>query len=156
MTKKEITEKVTALVEPTIINNGFEIWNIDYFKDPTGFNLIIEIDRPSSISIDDLTGVNSEINKLLDKADLIPDAYCLEVSSAGLERELKTEKHINQIVGTDNVVKVKLYAPIDGKKLFEGKLKSSDGKEIKLVINDEEKTFSLRDIASLKTEINYN
>ncbi|HBL85318.1 MAG: hypothetical protein A2Y17_03725 [Clostridiales bacterium GWF2_38_85] len=153
MTKKEIIEKVTKLVEPVVTEFGYELWYVDYYKDPTAYNLLIEIDKDTGISIEDVAKVNSKVNELLDEVDIIKESYCLELASAGLERELKTEKHIKKFVGTEHKISVKLYAPVNGQKFFEGKLSDFDGNEIKLTTEIDEKIFALRDIALLKAEL---
>ena len=153
MTKKEIIDRVTKLVSPMVIEEGFELWQVDYYKDPTGFNLLIEIDREEKISFDDLSVINRRINEALDKADFISDAYCLEVSSAGLERELKTPEQIKKYVGTDTKIIVKLYAPKNGSKQYEGTLTDFDGDNIVLLCGADEKKITLKEAASIKAEL---
>lgn len=153
MTRKEIIERVIKLVSPMVTEEGFELWQVDYYKDPTGFNLLIEIDRDEKISFDDLSVINKRINDALDKADFIADSYSLEVSSAGLERELKTKEHLNKFLGTDTTIVVKLYAPKDDSKQFEGKLISFDDDSIELLCGNEEKKISFKEAASIKAEL---
>ena len=43
---------------------------------------------------------------LLDKEDFIPDAYILEVSSPGLGRTLKKDKHLDKIFLKESICKL--------------------------------------------------
>ncbi|MDF4756127.1 ribosome maturation factor RimP, partial [Vibrio parahaemolyticus] len=58
--------------------------------------------------------------------------YFLDVSSPGAERPLKKEKDFQQAVGKQ--VAIKTYEPIDGEKMFEGKMLSYDGTTITLLL----------------------
>ena len=153
MLKKELIEKVTALAAPIAESEGFTLWHVDYYKDPQGFNLIIEIDKKGGISFDDLSKVNDRLNKALDDADYIKDSYSLEVSSAGLERELRKPEHIAKYVGTAAKIVVKLYAPKNGYKQFDGKLIAFDGEVLQLEHGGNIVSFSLKETASIKAEL---
>ena len=66
-----------------------------------GTNILrIIADSKDTLSIDEATALNEAISLGLDELDLIEDEYMLEVSSPGIERELKTEEDImNNING---------------------------------------------------------
>lgn len=153
MLKKELIEKVTALAAPIVESEGFTLWHVDYYKDPQGFNLLIEIDKKGGISFDDLSKVNDRLNKALDEVDYIKDSYSLEVSSAGLERELRKPEHIAQYAGTSAKIVVKLYAPRDGVKQFEGKLVAFDAGVLQLECSGNIISFTLKETASIKAEL---
>ena len=65
------------------------------------------IDKPEGIDLEDCEKVNNAINDLLDEADYIKEQYFLEVSSPGIERVLRKNKHIEQNIGKE--VQVKLF-----------------------------------------------
>lgn len=153
MLKKELIEKVTALAAPIVESEGFTLWHVDYYKDPQGFNLLIEIDKKGGISFEDLSKVNDRLNKALDEADYIKDSYSLEVSSAGLERELRKPEHVAQFVGSPAKIIVKLYAPKNGVKQFEGKLAAFDGEALQLDCGGNTVSFTLKETASIKAEL---
>ncbi|MHB8065446.1 MAG: ribosome maturation factor RimP, partial [Ruminiclostridium sp.] len=75
---------------------------------------------PGGISIDDCQAVSEKISEILDEKDPIEQFYYLEVSSPGLERPLKTERDFIKYKG--ELVEVKVFQPINGKKIFEGEL----------------------------------
>ena len=74
------------------------------------------------MDIDEVAEINSEILDLVN--DYIPDGYYLEVTTPGIERELKTEKDFNRAI--DKYIYIKTYQKIDdayGLKEINGYLK---------------------------------
>ena len=116
--------------------------------------LRITIDNEEGITIEDCEKMHRAIDPLLDEADPIEDAYHLEISSPGIERDLKTDMQINACEGWD--VEVRLYAPIDGAKSYIGVLQELD-EEGNIVIETENgvRKFARAAVASLKTHYNF-
>lgn len=88
-----IEEKVEKLLEETINNLGYELYDVEYVKEGKNYFLRIFIDKQDGINIEDCEKVNNEIMDLLDEEDYIKEQYFLEVSSSGLERVLRKDKH---------------------------------------------------------------
>ena len=94
-----IAATVRALAEPIAQSLGYELWDVEYVKEGADYYLRIEIDSPRGITLDDCEKMHRAIDPVLDEADPIEDSYHLEVSSCGIERELKTNAHINACNG---------------------------------------------------------
>ena len=125
--KKSIKETVRETVEPTITELGYDIWDITYSKVGADYHLEITIDSEDGINIEDCEKVHRAIDPILDECDPIEGFYYLDVSSPGIERELRTETHISRSVGVK--VRAKLFAQKDGKRVVTGILSSfEDGK----------------------------
>lgn len=89
-----IETKIQELLNDIIVNLGYDLYDVIYVKEGKDFYLKIIIDKQSgSIGIEDCEKVNNSINDILDEKDLIKEQYYLEVSSPGLERLLRKEKH---------------------------------------------------------------
>ncbi len=108
------------LAAPVVEALNFELVDVEFVKEGANWYLRIYIDKPGGISIDDCQAVSEQISDILDEKDPIEQSYYLEVSSPGLERPLKTERDFIKYRG--ELVEVKVYQPIDGKKIFEGEL----------------------------------
>ena len=131
--KKSIKETVRDAVSETITGLGYEIWDITYAKVGADYHLEITIDSPNGINIEDCEKVHRAIDPILDECDPIEGFYYLDVSSPGVERELRTEQHISRSVGEK--VRAKLFAQKDGKRVIVGLLSAfEDGK---LTISEE-------------------
>lgn len=125
--KKSIRETVREAVQPTITELGYDIWDITYSKVGADYHLEITIDSPSGINIEDCEKVHRAIDPILDECDPIEGFYYLDVSSPGVERELRTEEHIAKSVGER--IRAKLFAQKDGSRTILGTLSSfEDGK----------------------------
>ena len=148
-----IEEQVQSLLEPIIVNLGYELYDVMYLKEGKDYYLRIFIDQESGIGIEDCEKVNEAINDILDEKDLIPDSYFLEVSSPGIERLLRKKKHFLNNIGKEVVVK--LYRPIDKKREFVGILKSFENDKMTLEVEKEILTFELKDIVSVNTVFNF-
>lgn len=143
-----IEEKIEKLVETKITNLGYELYDVQYVKEGKDYFLRIFIDKPKGISLEDCEKVNNEITDLLDTADYIKQQYFLEVSSPGIERILRKEKHLNDNIG--ETIEIKLFKPINKKKEIIGVLKQFDENTIVVLTNDEQIEISRRDISQIK------
>ncbi len=130
MKKQTIAEGVAALVEPTVTALGYELWDVEYGKEGADYHLTVTIDNAAGITIDDCERVHRAIDPLLDEADPIPDFYYLDVSSPGIERVLRTEKHLSLSLGER--VELRFFAALDGKKTVRGTLSAFDGETVTL------------------------
>lgn len=149
LASNNIETKVQNLLEKIIENLGYELYDVRYEKERKDYYLRIIIDKPEGIDINDCEKVNNEINDILDKADYIKEQYFLEVSSPGLERVLRKEKHFLSQIG--NEVSVKLFKPINKQKELVGILQEYNNDEIVLKQENELIKISLKDIALVKT-----
>ena len=120
MSKRKIEEIATNLAEPVVKKNSFELVDVEFVKEGPNWYLRIYIDKPGGITIDDCKVVSEEVSDLLDKEDPIPHSYFLEVSSPGLERPLKKDSDFEKFKG--ELVEVRLFKAINGKKIYAGEL----------------------------------
>lgn len=118
--KKNIVQVVSALAMPVVEGFNYELVDVEFIKEGANWYLRIYIDKPGGIGIDDCQAVSEKMSDILDREDPIEQSYYLEVSSPGLERPLKTERDFIKYKG--ELVEVKVFQPIDGKKVFEGHL----------------------------------
>lgn len=148
-----IEEKVESLLKEKIESIGYDLYDVEYAKEGPNYFLRIFIDKPEGIDLEDCEKVNNEIMEKLDEADYIKDQYFLEVSSPGVERVLKKEKHLEQNIG--NEVQIKLFKKDEnGKKEYQGILKSFDEQTITIEL-DEELKIERKNIAQIKTVYNW-
>ena len=120
--KKSVKDTVREAILPTVTALGYRIWDISYSKIGADYHLEITIDNDTGIFIEDCERVHRAIDPILDECDPIEGFYYLEVSSPGIERELKTDEHILACIGEK--VLCKLFTQKDDKKSFEGALLS--------------------------------
>ena len=157
MTK--IEEKVENLIKQTIEDLGYELYDVQYVKEEQNYILRIFIEKQNgSIDLNDCEKVNDGINDLLDSANYIKEQYFLEVSSTGVEKILRKDKHLKDNIG--NKVQMNLFKQIDifGKKQKEiiGILKKIDENNIILQLGEGEISINRKDISQIKTVFDWD
>ena len=152
--REEYERKTEQLLEPILRENNFELYDVEFVKEAGTFYLRAFIDKEGGININDCELVSRRLSDLLDENDFIPDAYILEVSSPGLGRALKKDKHFEKSIGDE--VEIKLFKAIDKQKDFTGYLESFNDEVI--VISDEaenEMEFERSNIASVRLVVHF-
>lgn len=154
MSKRETYEARTEeLLAPIAASNGVEIYDVEYVKEGSDFYLRAYIDKPEGVNIIDCENVSRALSDALDKEDFIPDAYILEVSSPGLGRTLKKDKHLEKSIGQE--VEIKLFKAIDKCKEFVGELANFNADTITIMENGAERTFNRSEIALIRLTIDF-
>ena len=147
--KKSIKDTVREAILPTVTELGYRIWDVLYSKVGADYHLEITIDSDKGINIEDCEKVHRAIDPILDEVDPIEGFYYLEVSSPGVERELRTDEHINSSIGEK--VEAKLFAQKDGKKSLIGILKENGGDTVTLECDGVKTVLSKNEIAKITT-----
>ncbi|WP_066173105.1 ribosome maturation factor RimP [Bacillus marinisedimentorum] len=140
---KKVTDITEELVTPIVDEYGMELVDVEFVKEGKNWFLRVFIDSPEGVDIEDCGKVSERLSEQLDEKDPIDMPYFLEVSSPGAERPLKKEKDFYNAVGKQ--VHVKTYEPIDGEKVFEGKLLDFNGERlsVEVTIKTRKKTYDI-------------
>lgn len=142
---------VWDIAEPIANQLGLRLWDVRFLKEGSQWYLRIYIDKDEGVSIDDCVEMTHAINAPLDQADPIEQAYCLEVSSPGVERELVRQEHF--ILNIGKKIKVKTIRPIDGKREFSGILEAYEDGNVTLRCDDESGyTFNKKEASWIKLD----
>lgn len=151
MNIKPLSE-IRALVEEIAAPMGIEIVDVE-FKQGRNPALTVYADTATGIDLDTCEKLHRAIDAPLDELDpTFGAAYTLNVSSPGLDRPLKTERDFERVRGQK--VEVKLYAPVKGKKYFEGELLSFDKNSVTVKASEEEELkFNLTQVAKINRAI---
>ena len=146
-------EKTEALLLPIVSPLGIEIYDVEYVKEGSDYYLRAYIDKPGGVNIIDCETVSRALSDALDRDDFIPDAYILEVSSPGLGRTLKKDRHLEKSLGEE--VEIRTYKPIDKQKEFSGILKAYDKDTVTIEEDSEERVFARADIALIRLAFDF-
>lgn len=175
--------KTEALLRPIAAKNNVTIYDVEYIKEGSDYILRAYIDKEAGVSINDCEAVSRALSDALDENDFIAEAYVLEVSSPGLGRQLKKDKHLLNSMG--EAVAIKTYQPVEsggmdvsgcadekenkktktgkskkpqgnkGIKDFTGILKFFDNEKIIIENNGAETAFNRIDIASIRLKFDF-
>lgn len=154
MSRRERYEaKTEELLLPIANQFGVEIYDVEYVKEGSEWYLRAYIDKEAGVNIIDCEQVSRALSQKLDEEDFIADAYILEVSSPGLGRTLKKEKHFLKSIGQE--VELRTYRPIGKSKDFTGILQHYQEGDVTLLMGEEERTFAKADIALVRLTFDF-
>ena len=145
--------RAEELLKPIVERFGVEIYDVEYVKEGAEWYLRAYIDKDGGVNIMDCENVSRAFSDVLDEQDFIKDAYILEVSSPGLGRTLKKDRHLLKSIGME--VEIKTYKPINKCKEFAGVLESFDENEIVINENGTKKQFNRVDIAIIHLALDF-
>lgn len=149
-----IEEKVENLITKKVEELGYSLYDVQYAKEGKDYFLRIFIDKEDGIDLNDCEKVSNGINDLLDEADYIKEQYFLEVSSPGVERILRKDKHLKAAL--EKEIEVKLFKPLEGKKELIGILKEFNNEGITIVTDSNEKIdIDRKNISLMKLKYNW-
>jgi ribosome maturation factor RimP len=151
MVEREILDRVCAMVDPILLNEGMELVDIEYRRESKGWILRLYLDKEGGVTLDDCTRVSQEVGRSLDVEDFIQTPYTLEVSSPGLTRPLKTEKDFMKY--RYRLIKVKTVDPIENRRQFKGRLLGVSESRIEIEVDGGVFQIHLSNVAKANLEI---
>lgn len=146
-----VVTTVWDIAQPLAEELGLILWDVRFVKEGTNWYLRIFIDKEGGVGIDDCVAMNDALDAPLDEADPIEQSYNLQISSAGIERELVRDFHFEMFMNAK--VTVKFRQAVDGIKVHKCVLKDHDGEKITLGFADDDvRTFDKKEISSVKLD----
>ena len=151
----KLEEKVEKLLKGMIESLGYELYDVEYVKEGKNYFLRIYIDKPEGIDLKDCEKVNDAISDKLDEANYIKEPYFLEVSSPGVERVLRKDRHLQENIG--NQIEIKLFKKDEkGSKDYIGELLKFDQEVVSIKTSEEDEIqIERKNISQIKTVYNW-
>lgn len=145
MKVKPIADTVEFL-RPIADEVGVEIVDAEWDMRTSSFTVFI--DAEGGVDLNLCEKFHRAIDAPLDEFDpSFGESYTLNCSSPGLDRPFKTERDFKKHMGEK--VEVRLYAPLDGKKYYEGVLLSFKDGAFTVSTEGGEKTFPIEKTAKV-------
>ena len=144
-----LEKKIEDLVKPIIENLGYKVYDVIYQKEGKDNYLRIFIDSDKGIDLNDCEKVNDSVNDILDEKDYIKAQYYLDISSPGVERNLRRDEQFMDSINKN--IEVHLYNNINNNKIITGTLNECNANNI--VVNNIK--IEKSNIASGKTIYNW-
>lgn len=133
---KQVVSSLRDILAAVVTGLGYEFVGCELLREGRSALLRVYIDRPEGITVDDCSKVSRQVGATLDVEDPIQGQYTLEVSSPGIERPLFEIDHFKKYVG--KFVKLRLEAPLEGRRHLVGELLQVDGNNIHLLMDSNE------------------
>lgn len=153
----KLEENIEKNISKDIDDLGFEIEYVEYVKEGSNNILRVVIDKlNSTISVDDCELISRKIEDIVDKLMPSDKEYILEVSSAGLERQLKNVKLYKKYINSN--IHIKLYKKIDIGKEFDCILVDIDelDQSVTVKVSDKILVIDISEITNAHTIYDYD
>lgn len=142
---------VWELAAPIAQRLGLILWDVKFLKEGANWYLRIIIDKEGGVGIDDCVAMNDALEAPLDEADPIEQSYNLQISSAGIERELVRDFHFQMFLGAD--VTVKFRTAVGDAKVHKCVLKGYEDGRVTVAFPDgTDYTFDKKDASSIRLD----
>ena len=143
-------EEILAAFDLYLTEENLELYDLNIANYPAISRVEVFIVSDYEIDVDLTSRLNKQLQRLLDNMGIEKGSYEMIVSSPGIERKLKTNRHFELALG--QLVKIKLFEPIKGNYVLEGYIRSVSEQEIKLIIDSEDIVINFSNIKNAKIE----
>ncbi len=143
-----VPDRVRTIIEPIVAGLDLELFDLEQ----VGPVLRVTLDKPGGVDVADLTDTTRALSRAFDELDPIAGQYTLEVSSPGLERQLRTPRHWQW--AANRIVNIKTVSDFPGGRRFTGVVSASDDTTVTIALDEpvgESITFDLVDIEKART-----
>lgn len=148
----DITQKITNVIEPTVMGQGFDLVRVLYQGSDTIKTLQIMVERQDrqNMTIDDCEKLSKAISAVLDVEDVILSKYVLELTSPGVDRPLVKLEDFERFSGKE--AKIETDFPIDGRRRFKGQLLGLDEERlnVKMLFEGNEVSIPFSSVSKAK------
>lgn len=149
----KVSEIVKQHISP-LFTGETRLVDVEYEKRNDGMHLVVYIDKPTGVQIEDCVEVSRMLDPVLDELNPTNDeTYSLDVSSYGLDKPLKFDWQFKKYAGEK--VEVKLYRKLDGRKEFVATLLSRDENATQFNVDNQNITIPNADIAYITPYIEF-
>lgn len=152
MQGKDLLEKIREVSLPCIASHNLTLVDITYYYMANRLVVRFFIDRPEGgITLDECAVVNEELGTVLDSCSWLEQSYMLEVSSPGVDRNLKTRDDFKRVM--NRTVIFFLHEPVNGKIEWSGVVKHADDECVYVGTGSQEIAIPYRTINKSKQVI---
>ena len=150
MSENQVSRRIEALITPVLADLGLEMYDLEYNGGIVKITVDTPPGSPGGIDVDQLSQCTRLISRELDHDDPVPGHYTLEVSSPGLERNLRLPRHFQRETGKSAAIR--LQNVMNGERRLSGVIESAGPDTFLLrLANGEERIIPYDQIDRAKT-----
>ncbi|MBI2199426.1 MAG: ribosome maturation factor RimP [Candidatus Rokubacteria bacterium] len=112
--------RIEAVLSPVVQEHGLSLVDAEWRREGRRWVLRLFVDKPGGVTIADCQRLSHEAGDMLDVSGLLEEAYDLEVSSPGLDRELRKDREFAWAIGKE--LRCWVREPVGGRTEFCGRL----------------------------------
>lgn len=152
VSKKKVTDIAREVLEEFLPKVGLSLYDVEFIKEGPDRILRVYIDKEEGyVDTGECETVSRFLSDVLDREDPIEDNYVLEVSSPGIDRELKSDEHFQRYLGDE--IEVSLYKGLDGKKKLTGTLISKDDEKLVVEVDGKEIAIKPEEVSKVNLSV---
>ena len=135
-TQSAVLTRISEIVTPIVSDLGLDLYDLEFVSGivrvvvDTKPGVVGENGKPAGVDLEQIGLLTRLVSREFDHSEPVPGRYTLEVTSPGLERNLRLPRHFEREI--NKVVSVRLTAPLEatGERRVHGVLMSADDKQI--------------------------
>ncbi|HSG80469.1 MAG TPA: ribosome maturation factor RimP [Acidimicrobiia bacterium] len=144
-----MTDRLWDRLEPFLAAEGVELDDLDVRGQGPGRIVRVTVDAEGGVGVDRIAEISRGLSRALDDEDSLSGPFTLEVSSPGLERDLRRPTHYRKAVGRE--VDVRTTEPIAEAQRHVGVLEDADEDAITVVVDGSTRRIPLAAVKRAKT-----
>jgi len=137
-------------IDSYLKDENLELYDLNIVNFPNISKIEVFIYSVEDVNIEITTRLNKQLNRLIEDLGFEKGSFDMIVSSPGIERKLKSLRHFELSVG--EVIRVKLFKPINDIYTFEGNLIAVNEENIILKTDTSELEINSSNIKNAKIE----
>jgi ribosome maturation factor RimP len=142
---------VENTVLPAIQAHGLTLVDLEVRRNGRRAAVRIYVDKAGGVTVSDCQQLSHEVGDLIDVSNLVSTSYDLEVSSPGLDRELRKDREFRWAAG--RLVRVWTREPVDGRRELSGRLVLVDEAALTLATPDGPRSVPRTLLAKARLEL---
>lgn len=147
-TPKGTLRQIEDAARRLAVQQGLELVEVTLQRESRGKCLCIYLDKDGGLTLDDCEKYHRQVQPLLENVEY----DFLEVSSPGIDRPIQTQRDFEK--NREALVEVRLFAPVDGSKAYQGHLVAMDADTVTIRQEDGgEMAFQRKAVAVVKPVI---
>jgi ribosome maturation factor RimP len=142
----EIHQQINSYLK----DENMELYDLNIINFPDISKVEIFIYSVEEVNLDTTARLNKQLSRVIEEFGYEKGSFDMIVSSPGVERKLKTLRHFELSIG--ELIKIKLFNPINDIYTFEGTLLTVSDKSIHLKTEEGEFDINISEIKNAKIE----
>ena len=129
---------------------NLELYDLNLVFNPNLQKIEVYVYSNDEVDVSLTSRLNTQLQRILSDFDIEKGSYEMIVSSPGIERKLKSLRHFEMAL--EELVKIKLFKPLNNEYLLEGVISKVSADTIVLSIDNEDLTVEIENIKNAKIE----
>lgn len=148
--KGDLVDRVKESTSDLLAGLFLELVDVNVTRERGRTCVRISVDKDGGVTLDDCAAASNLIGQILERDEVIPGPYVLEVMSPGIDRPLRRPEDFEKSVGRR--VKVRLKQPFEGRNSYSGIVRDAVEESFVLDMGDEVLELKYENLSSARLD----